>query len=49
MPQPEAFTGAFFWSIWLQFLRDLDPPSVLTYPPPKKGPLFHIFRNQAFL
>ena len=43
MPRPVAFTRSCFWSIWSQQLRDLGPSSVLHYPPPKKGPMFHIF------
>ena len=38
-----------FWWISLQWLRDLGPPSVLDYPPPKKGPLVQIFLKHAFL
>ena len=50
MPQPVAFTKAYVWSIWSSWLTDPGPPSVLDYtPPPKKGPLFVIFFNQAFL
>ena len=28
---------------WSQWLGDSGPPSVLDYPPQKKGPMFHIF------
>ena len=49
MPRRVAVTATLFWSNCSQYLKDLGPPSVLDYPPPKKGPLFQIFLNQAFL
>ena len=49
MPRPVACTEMLRWWICSQWLRDLGPPSVLKYPPPKKSPLFRIFVNQAFL
>ena len=49
MPQPVAFTKTCFWSNWSQWLRHPGPPSVLDYPPQKKGPMFHNFLNQAHL
>ena len=49
MLQAVAFTRTLFWSIGSQWLRDLGPPSVLDYLPPKKGPFFKIFLNSTFL
>ena len=49
MPQPMPFTRTCFWSNWSQWLRDPGRPSVLDYSPQKKGPMFLIFFNPAYL
>ena len=43
MPQRIPFTRTCFWSNWSQWARDPGPPSVLDYPPQKRGPIFQIF------
>ena len=48
-PQPVPFTGTCFWSNWSQWLRDPRPQRVLDYQPQKRGPMFQIFFNQAYL
>ena len=49
MPQPVPFTTTCFWSNWSQWLRDPGPQSVLDYPPQKKGCMFQVFLNPAYL
>ena len=45
MPRPIAFTRMVFLSICSHWLGYMVAPSVLEYPPPKKGSLFQSFPN----